>query len=105
MMFDQLPLNQNLQFVAGDDFSFPWTLGVPTSGYAFFGHIRLTASGVQNFTIDNNDLINGQVSLNLDEAETAAIEPGVYDWTFGFTTSAGFRQTYFDGLCTVIAPV
>lgn len=102
-MFQDFPIKQDIQFVVGNDFSFPFYLYQPTSGYSFDSYVSVPSSGLVAFTVDNNDQVNGQVSVNMGHVLTAEIPPGVYDWQFSFTDLQGRVQTWFQGICTVKA--
>lgn len=99
------PESKNIQFVAGDDFSQQIYLGVPTSGYIFNSYMRIDGLTTLPFVCNNVDPLHGTVLVELPRATTSGIAPNVYTWTFQYTTLGGFKQTLYDGLATVIAPV
>ncbi len=107
-MFQQieLPILQDLQCVAGSSFSFPFLVGQPTSGYGFSGYIDIPASGLGMvpFSINNNDMQNGGISINLEAAVTQNFPGGTYPWQFQFTDLNGFVTTWFQGTFLVLDP-
>ncbi len=99
-----LPILQDLQCVAGSSFSFPFFIGQPTSGYGFSGYVDIPVSGlgVVPFTVSNNDLQSGGISLNLDSSVTTDFPGGTFPWQFSFTDLNGFVTTWFQGAFLVL---
>lgn len=98
---DYPPFNRDIEFVQGDDFDLPLTLGVPTSGYAFEAYF-VPPSGQIDFTVINAGTKLGQVSVTLGHAVTEGVPSGVYPWQFSYSDLNGLRTTWYQGLCTVI---
>lgn len=103
---DDLPILQDLQCVAGSSFSFPFFLGVPTSGYQFSAYLDIPVSGlgIIPFTVQNNDLQNGGISIALTASGTVQFPAGSYPWQFQFTDLTGFITTWFQGTFIVLPP-
>lgn len=104
---EDLPILQDLQLVVGDDFSFPFFLGIPTSGYSFYSVLNIPASGlgVIPFSVANNDQVNGGVSIYLANALTATFPAGSYPWSFQYQNLQGLKTTFYQGTMLVLTNV
>lgn len=102
---DDLPILQDLQAVQGSSFSFPFFVGQPTSGYMFSGYLNCPASGIGivPFVVDNNDIVNGGISINLASSVTSTLPGGSYPWQFSFTNLQGLTTTWFQGTFAVLS--
>lgn len=102
-----LPILQDLQLVIGDDFSFPFFLGMPTSGFSFYSVMSIPVSGfgIIPFTVENNDLVNGEVSVSLANALTSTFPEGTYPWSFQYQNIQGLKTTFFQGTVLVLSNV
>ncbi len=99
---DTPPFNRNIEFVQGDDFDLPLTLGTPTSGYTFEAYLVPASGSVVPFDVLNLATKAGQVSVTLGHDLTAEIASGVYPWQFSYEDAGGLRTTLYQGLCTVL---
>lgn len=97
-----LPVFQELRLVQGASFSFPFFLGVPTSGYQFSAYMNVPTSGLVSFEVQNNDPQNGGLSLNLAANVTSGLPGGTYPWQFSFTDLGGFVTTWYQGTALVL---
>ena len=106
MFPDDLPIIQDLQTVAGSSFSYPFFLGVPTSGYQMSGYLDIPVSGLGQvpFTVMNNDVQNGGVAISLAATLTETFPAGSYPWQFQFTDLGGFVTVWFQGTFVVLPP-
>jgi len=104
---EDLPILQDLQLVIGDDFSFPFFLDMPTSGFNFYSVLNIPASGlgIVPFIVANNDLVNGGVAISLPNALTATFPPGSYPWSFQYQNLQGLKTTFFQGTVLVLSNV
>jgi hypothetical protein len=103
---DLPPFALNLEFVSGDDFDYPLTLGVPTSGYVFDAYMVVPSGiapplGVLSYDVVNPATKLGQVAITLPHDVTATVPAGVYPWQFSFSDAGGLRSTLYQGICTV----
>lgn len=101
---NDLPILQDIQTVQGSDFSFPFFIGCPTSGYGFnaFTNVPASGLGIIPFAVNNNDQINGGVSLYMPHATTSGIPAGQYPWQFSYTDLNGLVTTFMQGVFLVL---
>jgi hypothetical protein len=66
--------------------------------------IPVSGLGIVPFTVENNDVQNGGISLNLAAVVTADFPSGTYPWQFQFTDLNGFVTTWFQGAFLVLNP-
>lgn len=112
--YEQLPAIVPLKSIVGDDFTIPLSFTsnpsedpIDLTGYTFEAQVRTAvepSKEVAEFTVVETDLVNGQVTLVLTDAQTLAIGAGKnLTWFFAWETS-GNRRTILSGKFTLNLP-
>jgi len=112
----QLPANVTLRKFRGDEFLVAFDFDIDLSGYTFSTDIysvlttisgvgsgtTTTTTSVGSFTVIPTSLVNGQVSLSLDEAQSLAIDSGSYRWYLRWVSPLGETRTVLSGVFELV---
>lgn len=112
----QLPANVTLRKFRGDEILVAFDFDIDLSGYTFStdiytlsssasgigGGTTTTVNSVGSFTVTPTSLVNGQVSLSLDESQSLAIDAGSYRWYLRWVSPLGETRTVLSGVFELV---
>lgn len=106
--YTQTPGNLNILAVVGDDISISLDFDVVLTGYTFVSEILVQQYGATKkvpFTVTNNNLANGLITLSLTDTQTTAIgECNKCPWYLKWTSSGAATTTVLSGQFTLNRP-
>lgn len=99
-----LPGTLNIAVKHGDELSQLLDFSINLTGYTFWAEAVsvITGATVGEFTVSSVNLAAGQVSLGMDEMDTAAIAPGSYLWRLVWQAPGSVRRTALEGILEVV---
>lgn len=74
---------------------------IDMTGYTFDSWITNSGAQVEEITVDDTDLANGQITLQLDGTTSAGITAGTYNWYLRWTDTNTIDTTVVAGLFIV----
>jgi hypothetical protein len=119
--FSQLPGQLEITFVQGDEVNIALDFDRDLTGYSIETKVYVTAvyaSGgggssfvetvgatAVTFTVSPVSLANGQVTISLNEVQTASLSPAIaYRWYMRWVDGAMVTRTVLSGTVTVVNP-
>lgn len=119
--FAQLPGSLDVTFVQGDEIAIALDFDRNLTGYSITTNVYVTqvfASGgggssfvetvgatAATFGITNTNLAAGQITIGLNETQTASLSPGIaYRWFMRWIDTGMVTRTVLSGAVTVVAP-
>lgn len=98
---------RNIEIIKGDDYLHVVTIATRVAGVIvpddITGRTYSGQVGTQALTIVVTDAVNGEITLSIDDADTAAMRVGAcYNW-FVEQDAFGFITTILRGKATVVA--
>lgn len=103
--YSQLPGAMSLAFRRADDFGTVIDFdGVGSlDGYTVTATMvsLVTGAAVTSFSTTVVDAAAGKVNVALTDAQTAALTPGTYGWSLGWTAPGGTQRTALSGTVEV----
>jgi hypothetical protein len=120
-IFRQLPGELSLEFVQGDELAVAldfdrdltgfqietkiYVNAVYAAGLGGAGFVETVGSTAAVFSISNNNLAAGQITIGLSEAQTALLSPSIaYRWYMRWVDTTLFTRTVLSGTVTVRNP-
>lgn len=115
----QLPANVTLRKFRGDEFLVAFDFDIDLTGYTFStdiytvstvpsgvgGGVTTETTSVGSFSVISTSLLNGQVSISLDEAQSLAIDAGSYRWYLRWVSPLGETRTVLSGAFELVDDV
>lgn len=119
--FKQLPGTLAIEFVQGDEVAIAldfdrdltgfqietkvYVNAVYAAGLGGAGFVETVGATAAVFSISNNDLAAGQITIGLSEAQTALLSPSIaYRWYMRWVDTTLFTRTVLSGTVTVRNP-
>jgi hypothetical protein len=119
--FAQLPGSLDVTFVQGDEIAIALDFDRNLTGYSITTNVYVTqvfASGgggssfvetvgatAATFGITNTNLAAGQITIGLNETQTASLSPGIaYRWFMRWIDTGMVTRTVLSGSVAVVAP-
>jgi hypothetical protein len=120
-VFTQLPGSLDITLVQGDEIAIALDFDRNLTGYSITTNVYVTqvfASGgggssfvetvgatAATFGITNTNLAAGQITIGLNETQTASLSPGIaYRWFMRWIDTGMVTRTVLSGAVTVVAP-
>jgi hypothetical protein len=119
--FSQLPGSLDITFVQGDEIAIALDFDRDLTGYSITTAVYVTevfSSGLggsafvetvgataATFAISNTSLAAGQITIGLNETQTASLSPGIaYRWYMRWVDTGMVTRTVLSGTVTVVNP-
>lgn len=118
--FTQLPGTLDITFVQGDEVAIAFDFDRDLTGYTITNFIYVSqvfstggAAGVvttvgetaATFSVSNTNLAAGQITIGLNETQTALLSPGIlYRWYMRWIDTGMVTRTVISGTLTVVNP-
>lgn len=115
----QLPADVTLRKFRGDEFRVTFDFDIDLTGYTITSEIYTIAvvaaaagggtatekSSVGSFSVEEVSLLNGQIAVALDEAQSLAIDAGSYRWLLKWVSPLGETRTVLNGAFEIVDDV
>jgi hypothetical protein len=119
--FKQLPGTLAIEFVQGDEVAIAldfdrdltgfqietkvYVNAVYAAGLGGAGFVETVGATAAVFSVSNNSLVDGQITIGLSEAQTALLSPSIaYRWYMRWVDTTLFTRTVLSGTVTVRNP-
>lgn len=100
--YEAIPTVTDIEITKGDDMDMLMEWDADIAADTFAGVVIIDESTTQTFTIDDSDIVNGNIRVQLTNVETEAIAAGTYSYYITRTVGALVR-TVFKGAFIVTA--